>query len=63
MESHDPLMLGMFWGGLILASVPLTLSIGIGVYVLRRYLRSRQEPHAESGAGSADRVEGKSPAI
>lgn len=38
MGNDDPLMMGMFWGGLIVASVPILLTVGIGIYVLRRYL-------------------------
>jgi hypothetical protein len=41
MDHHDPLMMGMFWGGLLVASVPILLTLGIGIYVLRRYLESR----------------------
>jgi hypothetical protein len=40
MEDGHALMMGMFWGGLLLAAVPLLLSLGIGIYVLRRYLES-----------------------
>ncbi len=42
MGNHDPLMMGMFWGGLIVASVPILLTVGIGIYVLRRYLDDRR---------------------
>ena len=45
----EGLRLGMFLGGLIMASVPVSLGLGVGIYVLRRYLSDR-----ESG-GSADR--------
>ena len=45
MHSHDPLAVGMFWGGLLVASVPMLLSLGVGIYVLRRFLLARrQEP-------------------
>lgn len=44
MESHDALMTGMFWGGLLVASVPILLSLGIGVYVLHRVHEARGEP-------------------
>lgn len=51
MVEHDPLMVGMFWGGLIVASVPILLTVGIGIYVLRRYLRERalQDRQREPG--------------
>lgn len=51
MEHHDALMVGMFWGGLLVASVPILLTLGIGIFVLRRYLES-------SGAGSRDGTTG-----
>jgi hypothetical protein len=45
LPAGDPLMTGMFWGGLLLASVPILLSLGIAAHVLRRYLTARrQEP-------------------
>ncbi|MGH7475812.1 MAG: hypothetical protein ACRELD_05960 [Longimicrobiales bacterium] len=40
MEQHG-LMMGMFWAGVLISSVPILLSLGIGAYVLRRYLLSR----------------------
>jgi hypothetical protein len=40
MDDSHALMMGMFWGGLLLAAVPMLLSLGIGIYVLRRYLAS-----------------------
>jgi hypothetical protein len=30
MDHHDPLMVGMFWGGLLVASVPILLTLGSG---------------------------------
>lgn len=36
---NEGLRLGMFWGGLIMASVPVSLGIGIAIYVLRRHLK------------------------
>ncbi len=49
MESNDPLVLGMFWGGLLMAVIPIAFSLGVGIYVLRRYLLARrQEPSEES---------------
>lgn len=35
------LMQGMFWGGVLLSSIPILLGLGVGVYVLRRYLLDR----------------------
>lgn len=49
MHSDDPLMMGMFWAGLLVAAVPLSLGIGIGIYVLRRYLASRPEEPPPEG--------------
>lgn len=47
----EGLMTGMIWGGVLLSSVPISLGIGIGIYVLRRYLadRARQPGAAPSG--------------
>ena len=45
-QSSDALMNGMFWGGLLVAAVPMLLSFGIAIYVLRRYMTARrQESH------------------
>jgi hypothetical protein len=41
MQHHDGLMTGMFWGGLIVAAVPISLVLGVGIYVLKRYLEGR----------------------
>jgi hypothetical protein len=41
----------MFVGGAVMAAVPVTLGIGIGVYVLRRYLRTRREEEEISRTG------------
>lgn len=38
---HDGLMLGMFYGGLVMAAVPVSLGLGVGIYVLKRYLQGR----------------------
>ena len=40
----EGLRLGMFLGGLIMASVPVGLGVGIGIYVLRRHLAGRRSP-------------------
>jgi hypothetical protein len=47
MGHDDPLMTGMFWAGLLVASVPILLSVGVGVYVLRRMLNARREESPE----------------
>ncbi len=43
MDPHDSLMVGMFWGGVLMASVPIFLVLGVGAFVLRYYLRQRKE--------------------
>ena len=49
MGSNDPLVLGMFWGGLVMAAVPIMFSLGVALYVLRRHLLARrQQPSEES---------------
>jgi len=35
-------MMGMFWGGLIVSAVPLLLSLGIGIFILRRHLAAER---------------------
>lgn len=44
------LVRGMFWAGLLLSSIPLTLGIAVGVYALRR-LRDAGGSPSEPGAG------------
>jgi len=39
MDHGDGLMQGMFYGGLIMAAVPVSLVLGVGIYVLKRYLQ------------------------
>jgi hypothetical protein len=39
MDHQDGLMQGMFYGGLIVAAVPVSLVLGVGIYVLKRYLQ------------------------
>ena len=41
MDHTDGLMVGMFFGGLIMAIVPVSLGLGVGIYVLKRYLKGR----------------------
>jgi len=51
--SHaEGLMVGMFWGGLLVASVPILLTLGIGIYVLRRMAEAR------SLSGAIEETEG-----
>jgi hypothetical protein len=45
----DGLQWGMFVGGAVMAAVPVTL--GIGIYVLRQYLRTRREEEEISRTG------------
>lgn len=47
MDHHDGLMVGMFWGGLLVAAVPILLTVGIGIYVLRRHLAERRPDPTE----------------
>lgn len=44
---HDGLRLGMFLGGLIMAAVPVSLGIGVGLYVLRRHLTDRARTQSD----------------
>jgi hypothetical protein len=48
---HDNLMIGMFWGGLIVAAVPISLVLGVGIYVLKRYLEGRASSSSDSDRG------------
>ena len=47
---HEGLMQGMLLGGLLVAAVPILLTVGIGVYVFRQYraAQRRGPPHADS---------------
>jgi hypothetical protein len=54
MPHDDGLMIGMFWGGLLVASVPILLTLGVGVYVLRRYLEARREEPSQLERAPAD---------
>ncbi|HUH13959.1 MAG TPA: hypothetical protein VMK65_12670 [Longimicrobiales bacterium] len=53
----EGLMSGMFWGGVLLSSVPISLGIGIGIYVLRRYLAER----APAPGAAAPGIESEAP--
>jgi hypothetical protein len=46
---HDGLMQGMFYGGLIMAIVPVSLGLGVGIYVLKRYLQRGNASSSNSG--------------
>lgn len=48
------LMQGMFWGGVLLSSIPVSLGIGIAVYVFWRY---RQERAARRAARAGPQPE------
>lgn len=48
---NEGLRLGMFLGGLIMASVPVSLGLGVGIYVLRRYLADREAGSSGDGSG------------
>lgn len=48
MDHGDGLMQGMFWGGLIMAAVPVSLVLGVGIYVLKRYLQRGNVPSSDS---------------
>jgi hypothetical protein len=41
MDHGDALMQGMFYGGLLVAAVPVSFGLGVGIYVLTRILRRR----------------------
>jgi hypothetical protein len=45
---HD-LMVGMFWGGLVMALPPVILGIVIGVLVLRHMRNERANPTGRAG--------------
>ncbi len=46
MDAHDPLMTAMFWGGLLVAAIPVLLTLGIGLLVVRRQVRGRGHDHS-----------------
>lgn len=37
----EQLMHGIFWGGVLLSSIPILLGVGVGMYVLWRYRLER----------------------
>lgn len=44
------LQIGMFLGGLLMALVPITISIGIGIWALRQRARVGRSVPASNGA-------------
>ena len=44
----DGLRVGMFLAGLLVAAVPISLALGVGIYVLRRHLKERGSEASES---------------
>lgn len=46
---HGALEVGMFWAGLLVASIPIGLAVGVGIFVLRQHWisRSARPPDAE----------------
>lgn len=46
---HEALRVGMFWGGLVIAAVPMLLGLAVGVFVLRRYWMSRASRPSDAG--------------
>ena len=43
MDPAEPLALGMFWGGLLVAAVPILFTLGVCAYLLWRYRIARPE--------------------
>jgi hypothetical protein len=43
MHDTHTLMVGMFWGGVLMALPPVALSIGVVIYIWRRQRAARQE--------------------
>ena len=41
MGPTEPLTLGMFWGGLLVAAVPILFTLGVCAYLLWRYRIAR----------------------
>lgn len=46
---HHGFMIGMLWGGALVASVPTLLVLGVGLYVIRehRARRNREDTGAD----------------
>ena len=43
MGPNEPLTLGMFWGGLLVAAVPILFTLGVCLYLLRRHRAARSD--------------------
>ncbi len=43
---NEGLRLGMFLAGVVMAAVPVSLGLGVGIFVLRRHLADRASTHA-----------------
>jgi hypothetical protein len=43
---HERFMIGMLWGGALVAAVPTLLVISVGVYMLRQYRAERRRAAA-----------------
>jgi hypothetical protein len=54
MHEHDGLMVGMFWGGLLVAAVPILLTLGIGIHVLLRWRASREGAGGEGAVRAGE---------
>lgn len=48
---NDGLRLGMFLAGLLVAAVPISLAVGVGIYVLKRHLEGRESEPPEGSHG------------
>lgn len=46
MQHDEALRIGMFLGGLLMALVPISISIGIGIWALRQRIRPAGEKPA-----------------
>jgi hypothetical protein len=47
------LMTGMFWGGVVMALPPVTLGVGIAVFLVRRRSRVARRRRDDRAAGSS----------
>ncbi len=45
------MMTGMFWGGVVMALPPVALSIGLAIFLYRRWRASRQARTGETATG------------
>ncbi len=52
MGPNEPLTLGMFWGGLLVAAVPILFTLGVCAYVLWRYRIARSEGSSKKSGSS-----------